>query len=117
VDLRDLVRALLAFDALTARQWVADAARTGLRWSDVPRPSLQVPDELSLAAGIVEMMAARSGQPPPTWAAAVPPSSRPRFLVRAAEAMPRLRRSCETEGPEALRRRRFFAPPEFLTTA
>ena len=35
----------------------------------------------------------------------------------AAETMPRLRRACETEGPEPLRRRRLLAPPEFLTSA
>jgi hypothetical protein len=31
--------------------------------------------------------------------------------------MPRLRRLCESEGPEPLRRRGLFAPPEFLTHA
>ena len=41
----------------------------------------------------------------------------PVYLVRAAETMPRLRRSCETEGPEPLRARQVYAPPEFLTAA
>jgi hypothetical protein len=39
----------------------------------------------------------------------------PIYLVRAAETMPRLPHSCETEGPESLRRRRVYAPPEFST--
>lgn len=33
------------------------------------------------------------------------------------QTMPRLRRSCEAEGPEPLRVRRIYAPPEFLTAA
>jgi hypothetical protein len=39
------------------------------------------------------------------------------FLVRAAESMPRLRRLCEEQSPEPLRRRRLLAPPDFLTAA
>jgi len=37
--------------------------------------------------------------------------------VRAALTMPRLRRLCEVEGPEPLRRRAVMAPPDFLTIA
>ena len=36
MDLRDLVHALLGFDALTARQWIADAQRSGFVWTQVP---------------------------------------------------------------------------------
>src|SRR5256885_8070687 len=39
MDLRDLVCALLAGDALAARQWVADAARAGVVWERVAAPS------------------------------------------------------------------------------
>jgi hypothetical protein len=37
--------------------------------------------------------------------------------VAAAETLPRLRRLCEEEGPEPLRRRGLLAPPDFLTAA
>jgi hypothetical protein len=117
VELRDLVGALLRFDALTARQWLADAARSGLVWSEVPAPLNLDETECAVAAGVAELLAARAGQPPPAWTAAVPPAPRRLFLVRAAATMPRLRAACEREGPEPLRRRGLLAPPDFLTIA
>jgi hypothetical protein len=85
MDLASLVRSLLAYDALSARQWVTDAEREGTAWNHVPRPEGLDRTPLALAAGVVEL--------------------------------PRLRRLCEEEGPEPLRRRGFLAPPEFLTFA
>jgi hypothetical protein len=117
MDLLDLVTALLSYDALTARQWLVDAERSGFLWSTVPRPSGLDPMASALAAGVTELLASRAGQAPPSWTAKVPASPQQRFLVRAAETMPRLRRLCESEGPEPLRRRGLFAPPEFLTHA
>lgn len=117
VDLRDLVHALLRFDALTARQWLADATRSGLVWSRVPPPLGLDETESALAAGVAELLASRSGQAPPGWAAATPAAPKGLHLVRAAATMPRLRVACEQEGPEPLRRRGFFAPPDFLTIA
>ena len=117
MELGDLVEALLARDALRARQWAADAAREPMIWTDVPRPVGWSALELAVAAGIVELLASRSNQAPPSWTAGVGRAPDPVYLVRAAERMPRLRHSCETEGPEPLRVRRIFAPPEFLTAA
>ena len=117
MDLGDLVRALLRRDALTARQWVADAAREAMVWTDVPRPIGWTALELAVAAGVVELLASRAKQPPPPWTATVRETPVPVYLVSAAETMPRLRRLCETEGPESLRWRHVFAPPEFLTIA
>ena len=115
--LRDLVEALLARDALRARQWVADAAREAVSWTDIPRPIGWSALELAVAAGVVELFALRSQQAPPPWTAKVGCAPNPVYLVRAAETMPRLRLSCETEGPEPLRVRRIYAPPEFMTAA
>jgi hypothetical protein len=117
MELRDLVEALLARDALSVRQWVADATRDATIWTDVPRPIGWSALELAVAAGVVELFALRSGQAPPSWTASVGPAPAPVYLVRAAETMPRLRLSCETEGPEPLRVRRIYAPPEFMTAA
>ena len=117
VDLLDLVKALLSYDTLAARQWLADAERSGFTWSEVPPPRGTGPTESSLAAGVTELLAARAGQAPPSWTAKVPAIPGRIFLVRAAATMPRLRILCEQEGPEPLRRRGFFAPPEFLTVA
>lgn len=117
MDILDLVKALLSYDALTARQWLADAERSGFRWTQVPPPAGLDPTASALAAGVTELLASRAGQPPPAWTAKIPAAPERIFLVRAAEVMPRLRELCEREGPEPLRRRGLFAPPEFLTLA
>jgi len=117
MDLRDLVRALLGYDALAARQWLADAQRSRFVWTDVPAPVGLDATELATAAGVAELLAARTGQLPPDWAASVPPAPKKLYLVRAAATMPRLRALCEREGPEPLRNRGLLAPPEFLSIA
>lgn len=117
MDIRDLVRALLAFDTLTARQWVADALRADLRWSHVARPRDLSHRELVVAAAVVELLAERAGQEPPGWTEAVAAGREQILLVRAAQSMPRLRRLCEEQGPLPLRRRGVLAPPDFLTAA
>jgi len=117
VELNDLVQALLRFDGLSARQWLADAARAGLVWSEVPAPVGLDATERAVAAGVAELLASRSGQSPPGWTAAIPPAPQSLFLVRAAATMPRLRAVCERDGPEPLRRRGLLAPPDFLSIA
>ncbi len=117
MDLHSLVAALLRHDALTARQLVADAARRGTHWSDVAAPIGLNETELAVAAAVVELLAERAGQTGPAWSACVAAAPEPIYLVKAALSMPRLRRLCEEEGPEPLRKRRIMAPPEFLTYA
>lgn len=115
--LEDLVEALLSHDTLAARQWVIDAGRAHFDWSRVLVPTDRDPIPLAVAAGVAELLARRAGQEPPGWTKAVPALPEPFFLVRAAAKMPRLRRVCEVEGPEPLRRRGLLAPPDFLTAA
>jgi hypothetical protein len=117
VNILDLINALLSYDALTARQWLAEAERSGFTWSEIPPLSGLDPTASALAAGVIELLASRAGETPPAWTAKIPPAPKRIFLVRAAETMPRLRALCEREGPEPLRRRGLLAPPEFLTVA
>jgi hypothetical protein len=117
VDIRDLVAALVDRDALRARQWVADAKRAGFDWATVKAPFGLDALGLAVAAALVELMAERNGAEPPSWTRTVPAAPQRVFLVRAAESLPRLRRLCEDEGPEPLRRRGLLAPPDFLTAA
>jgi hypothetical protein len=117
MELREIVLALLHYDALTARQWVADFMRSNQRWADVGRPEGMTGEQLALAAGVAELLAERAGESAPSWTGSVAASPRRIFLVRAAETMPRLRKSCEEDGPEPLRRRQLFAPPNFLRVA
>jgi hypothetical protein len=84
MELIELVTALADGDMLTARQWVADAAREGFEWDRVPRPQ-ELPEAwMAIAAGIAELLAARAGQAAPSWTADVRAASEPVFLVRAA---------------------------------
>ena len=117
MNLDDLITALLARDALAARQWMADATRSAFDWSRVLKPEGLDPFGGAVAAGVVEMMAERTHVHPPNWTALVPAAPSILFLVSASESMPRLRRSCQEEGPWPLRKRSIFAPPEFLTMA
>lgn len=117
MDLRELVRACMSYDVLTARQWVADSLRQSIVWTSVPQPTGLDEVGMPVAAGIVELLSARAGQSPPSWSSTIEASPMPVCLVKAALTMPRLRRLCEEEGPEPLRRRGILAPPEFLKVA
>jgi hypothetical protein len=117
MQIRALIEALMSFDILSARQWVADAMRLRISWSEVARPADMDAEQLAVAAGVVELLAERCGQAPPSWTLDVGESPKRIYLVRAAESMPRLRKFCEQEGPEPLRRRQIMAPPEFLSVA
>ena len=117
MQLDDLVHALVSYDAIGARQWVADAARAATVWEHIPEPRGLDATAMAVAAGVVELLAGRSGQRPPSWTAGVPAAPQPLFLVRAASTMPRLRRICEESAPEPLRKRKILAPPEFLMVA
>src|SRR5947207_15898669 len=105
MDIRDLVDALAGNDTLAARQWVADAMRDGIRFGDLKLPVGLNPTELAIAAGLVEMFCERAGCSSPDWTGLIGKAPETVLLVRAAQSMPRLRRLCEEEGPEPLRRR------------
>lgn len=111
----DLVRAVMRMDALAARQWVLDAKRSGYDWRTT-QPVDGLPSERTVAAGLAELLAERAGVPPPSWAAQVPGSPEEIWLVEL-DRMPRLAARVRTESPEPLRRRRVFAPADFLTTS
>ena len=115
MKLEDLVEAIVAFDALRARQWVLDAARVRLEWAELPEPRNLSHRDRAIAAGMAELLSDRFHQSPPEWTRVVPPVEEPIFLVRSAETMPRLRELCRAEGPLPLRRRNLYAPPDFLS--
>lgn len=117
MQIRALVEALMSFDVVGAHQWVADAERLPMSWSGVARPAGMDTEQMAVAAGVVELLVERAGQAPPGWTREVGESPKRIYLVRAAESMPRLRRLCEQEGPDSLRRRQVMAPPEFLRVA
>jgi hypothetical protein len=85
--------------------------------SDFPRPQSDDPRILAASASLVELFAERLHQDPPEWSKEIGSLETPVFLVKAAGEMKRLRTLCETQSPEPLRKRGFYAPPNFLEFA
>jgi len=114
MELPDLVHAILSGDLLAARQWVADAHRARIRWERMARPSGLDDREMTVAAGVAELLAARAGTSPPAWTDSIGPQQEPLFLDPGLEQMPRTLARAMTDGPEPLRRRNLVASPDFL---
>jgi hypothetical protein len=112
-----LAEAAMGDDALLLRSLVQDVLFQVDPLSALGPPETDDVRLQAVAASLVELLAERTGQAPPTWTGAVGPAPEPVFLVRAAGSMRRLRRLCLTEAPDALRRRRVFAPPNYLVMA
>jgi len=117
VTLEQLAEAALNRDNLRLRSLAQDWLRENPRLSDTPRPNTPDPRLLAVAASLIELFAQRGRQTPPTWAKEVGPLPEPIFLVESAASMKRLRALCETQAPEPLRKRRLYAPPNFLEFA
>jgi hypothetical protein len=114
MELSDLVHDILSGNLLAARQWVADARRAGLRWDQCDRPRDHDSREIVVAAGLAELLAIRAGTAAPSWTASVGMNDVPLFLDPGLEQMPRTRELSKNAGPEPLRKRNLFAPPDFL---
>ncbi len=117
VTILEIANCALRRDALLLRSLVQDFVRSHHKLDAVGRPDHDNQFGLSAAAGILELLAERSGQVPPQWAAEIGQVPVPTFLVQSAETMPRLRELCIAESPEPLRRRLLYAPPDFLRFA
>jgi hypothetical protein len=117
MDLCDLVRAIVDGDLLTARQWVADARREGIVWEHVERPLTLTGRELTVAAAIAELLAARAGATPPSWTQTVGAEAEPFVLDPGLEKMPRSFAHAKATGAEPLRKRNLIAMADFLDVA
>jgi len=117
MNVPELVRSLLDGNLLAARQHVADAQREGVDWERLEQPRALNALEMSVAAGIVEMLASRSGARPPEWTKTVGAVNEPVVLDPGLEEMPRSFARAKAEGPEPLRKRNLIALPDFLNVA
>lgn len=117
MELRDLVRAILDGDLLTARQWVADAHRSTLQWTTVPYPRDLSSRELTVAAAVTELLARRAGVNPPAWTDGVGAAPNPVVLDPGLDQMPRSFARAQAAGPESFRKRNLVALPDFLDVA
>jgi hypothetical protein len=117
MDISNLVRAILVGDLLRARQYVADLHRTNVHWELLEQPPGLNDRELSVAAGLVELLAARSGDVPPPWTKKIGPVPEELVLDPGLEKMPRSFARAKAAGPDPLRKRNLIALPDFLDVA
>ena len=117
VTLEQLATAALNGESLRLRSLTQDLLREPPRLSDYPQPQTNDPRLLAAVAALVELFALRLAQTPPAWTQDVGALPEPVYLVQAAAQMKRLRVLCETQAPEPLRKRGFYAPPNFLEFA
>lgn len=114
VTIEAIAAAVLQEDSLQARSLTQDLLRAPPDLQNYAQPQTDDPRLLALTASLLELFAQRLHQVPPTWTRAIGPLREPVWLVSAARTMKRLRHLCETEAPEPLRQRHFYAPPNFL---
>jgi hypothetical protein len=117
VKIEQLAEAALRSDSLLLRGLTQDLLREKPQLKDCPRPQTDDPRLLAAAASLLELFALRLHQSAPPWTKEVGALPEPIFLVKAASNMKRLRVLCETQSPEPLRKRGFYAPPNFLEFA
>ncbi len=117
VTIERLAEAALNGEGLLLRSLTQDLLREHPVLSEYPKPQTDDLRLLAAAASLVELFALRLRQTPPQWTKDVGSLPEPIYLLKAAASMKRLRILCETQAPEPLRKRGFYAPPNFLEFA
>jgi hypothetical protein len=117
VTIEELADAALNREALLLRSLMQDFLQASPSLSRYPKPHTSDSRILAAAASLLELLAERLHQPPPPWTKDVGALAEPIYLLKAAASMKRLRELCETQAPEPLRKRGFYAPPNFLESA
>jgi hypothetical protein len=115
--LEELAQAALDRNSLRLRSLTQDFLAENPRLSSYAQPATADQRLLSAAAALIELFAERRQQPAPSWTRDVGPVAEPFYLLASAAQFSRLRELCETESPLPLRRRRLYAPPNFLEFA
>ena len=116
VTIEQLAEAALNGESLLLRSLTQDLLRERPSLSECPKPQTDDLRILAAAASLVELFAMRLRQTPP-WTKDVGALPEPIYLLKAAASMKHLRVLCETQAPEPLRKRGFYAPPNFLEFA
>lgn len=116
-NLERIARAAVEGDGLLVRSLVQEWLETNPQFDQTASPATCDAEVLAVAASIAELLSERMGQRPPGWTRIVGPLEQPRFLLKSAATMKRLRRMCEEEAPPSLKRRNLFAPADYLRFA
>ncbi len=114
IELEDLAEAALTHDSLRLSSLVQDLWRSRVPLDSLAKPGEASPAALVILAGLLELLAQHWRQVPPAWTKDVGAMPQAFFLSKYADKMPNLRRLCETESPPSLKKRKLYAPPDFL---
>lgn len=114
VTIEQIAEAALKGDSLAVRVLVQDFLRLNTVLATVPMPHTVNIELLAVSAALMELLSIRSGQNPPDWTQTIGPAEKPIFLVKSAAHMRRLRDLCRDAAPYPLRKRRLYAPPDYL---
>jgi hypothetical protein len=117
IRIEQLAEAAINGNALLLRSLTQDLLQERPRLTDFHRPVAVDFRTLAAAASLVELLAERLHQEAPPWTRDVGALAQPIYLVTAAATMKHLRALCEEQSPEPLRKRGFYAPPNFLESA
>lgn len=116
-QIEQIAKAALQRESLLLRSLVQDFLRSEPVLADVATPQTNDNSILAMSAALIELLALRTDQKPPVWTAEIGPVAEPIYLLKAAAQMKRLQALCRQESPEPLRKRRFYAPPDYLAFA
>jgi len=114
VTIEQIALAILRDDSLMTRALAQDFLRRRPVFAEIPQPETDDPVLLAIAASLLELFALRTHQPAPKWTRQIGPVEPPRYLLKAAAHLRRLRDLCRDAAPEPLRRRHLYAPPDYL---
>ena len=117
IRIEQLAEAAINQDALLLRSLTQDLLRERPNLKDYSRPTAVNFETLAAAASLIELLAERLNQEAPSWTKDVGALAQPIHLVKSALTMKHLRALCEQHSPEPLRKRGFYAPPNFLQSA
>jgi hypothetical protein len=114
VQIEQMAEAALKRESLELRSMVQDFLRSKPELVNVLPPQTDNESVLAMSAALLELLAQRTGQLPPAWTESVGPVKEPFYLLKSAAKMKRLQQLCLQESPEPLRKRSFYAPPDYL---
>ncbi len=117
IRIENLADAMLNGDGLLLRSLVQDFIHEYPQLTAVPKPATNDAQTLAASASLLELLALRMQQQAPAWTTSIGALAEPIFLLKAAATMKRLRELCVAESPEPLRKRGFYATPNYLEFA
>ncbi len=115
--IEQIVNAALAQESLQLRSLIQQFSRSNPNFGQLPMVATDDPTKFALAAAIVELLAQQANQEPPLWTMQAQALAEPMFLLKSVAKMKHLRQLCMEESPLPLKKRGFYAPPNYLSFA